>query len=73
MLNNEIENVNIYIIGLDDLCAQLKIIDKGSGILVKLFGNLSLQNIKIHPFYALLSLLLSHKEEHLITESFFLP
>jgi hypothetical protein len=40
----ERENLNVYVIGLDDLCAQLKIIDNGSGILVELFGSLSLKN-----------------------------
>lgn len=49
-LYNERENVNVYVIGLDDLCAQLKIIDNGSGILVELFGSLSLKNKDLELF-----------------------
>lgn len=45
MLNNERENINVYIIRLDDLYAQLKIIDNRSGILVELFARSGLSLI----------------------------
>lgn len=45
MLNNERENINVYIIRLDDLYAQLKIIVNGSGILVELFARSGLSLI----------------------------